>query len=395
VLVAALAAALAVASFAGAAGSSRSAVNPPPAPAVAAFFATVQGNEEDGTKLPAEQSFTTNFQRPVLRHFETGAYGLQIHSLGDGDGAAPDPGFVHARIVGPDGSCMSDNVADVNDGGPGDALFIGVQCFDVNGNHADRPFTVSYTRGGAQTGQLVAARVDPNPKPDASGAIAPRFQESTVGGLVTVTSVAHGSYTFNLPALDAPGPGTIAVSPMAGLNGHASPEVACSILGTALISNGAVKQVKVSCRRSGDSQPASAGEAIDPGVAITYVKGTNLLGVKTLSSAYFNMPKTTAAVTVLGPDRVRNQIFGQVGGSVTVIRKQAGVYQVDLPNQQGGFPPETTIVTASGGNAACRPNRSITIPGNESDAQTLIVKCKDFADQPVDSGFQLQYSVHQ
>src|SRR5262249_32107516 len=159
----------------------------------------------------------------------------------------------------------------------------------------------------------------------------------------------------------------------------ASANVACSILGTALVNNGTVKQVKVSCRRPGDSAPASAGEPADTGLAITYAKGTNLLGINVLSAAYLTAPKATAGLTVLSPANVYNQIFGQVGGSVTMIRKRAGVYQLDLQNQQGGFRPETTIVTASGGNADCRAHLSVDIPGNENEAQSLIVKCKDFA----------------
>ena len=155
-------------------------------------------------------------------------------------------------------------------------------------------------------------------------------------------------------------------------------------------------QVNVACRHIGDGPDSSVGEAVDSGIAITYAKRTNLLGVTALSSAYFALPKTNADRTVLGADQARNQIFGQTDGAVTVLRKKAGSYQIDLENQQGGFKPETTIVTAQGGaNVACRANPSITIPGNETDAQTLLVKCKDFAGHLTDTALQLQYSNHQ
>jgi hypothetical protein len=366
---------------------------------VTAAFASVHGDEvENGSSviLPAGKAFATNFKPVLLRHFKTGSYGVQIAQLGDPTTFGNEPrGVVHVRAVGADAFCMSDDLSNLNDFDNTTLLFIGVDCFDAKGAPADRPFTASYTRGGTQTGALVTARVDRNPKPDAAGAIKPSFQESSVGGQVTVKRTAPGDYAFTLPVLTGTGPGTLAVSPMAGLNGTAS-AATCAITSTALINNATAKQVNVACRHVGDGPDPSVGEAADPGIAITYAKRTNLLGVTALSSAYFGMPKTTADRTVLAADKARNQIFGQTDGAVTVLRKKAGSYQIDLQNQQGGFKPETTIVTAQGAaNVACRANPSITIPGNESDEQTLLVKCKDFAGQLTDTAFQLQYSAHQ
>jgi hypothetical protein len=187
------------------------------------------------------------------------------------------------------------------------------------------------------------------------------------------------------------GSSTLAVSPMGGFHGNATAGAGCSIKGTALVSGGTVEQVGVVCRRSGDA-PGPDGEPVDPGVALTYAKDINLLGShSTLSTAYLTMPKTTAPFTVLGS--AHNQIFGQTSGAVTVLRKKIGTYQVDLQDQQGGSPPETAIVTAQGANAACRANPSVNIPG--SDAQTMLVTCRTIAGQPVDSAFQLQYTVHE
>jgi hypothetical protein len=390
ILLAGAAAAALAASLTGAATAGAAVAGP----VVTATYVNVQGNEAptgQSITLPPGKAFASNFEQPQLRHFGPGSYGIQVNKLGNPSEGGEASGLVHARVVGATGTCMSDDLANLNGPNGDTVLFIGVECFDDQGHPADRPFTASYTRGGTQSGKLVTARLDPDTQ-FPTGVVTPRFQESSVGGTVTVTETGPAAYKFNLPALTGSQPGTLAVSPMGGLHGEAS-RATCSITGTSMVSGGTIKQVKVSCRQPADGA-GSAGEPADTGVAVTYAKGINLLGLRPgLSTAYLSMPKTTAPLTMLTHDQAVNQIFGQTDGTTVVRRTRIGTYQVNLQHQEGGGPPDTAIVTGVGANAACHPHAAVTIPGN--DERTMLVTCRTIAGQPVDSAFNLQYTAHE
>jgi hypothetical protein len=391
VLAVALAAPLAAAAPTGAA------IQPTAGSSPSAAYVTVKGNEAaigDTVTLPAAKAFASNLEHPVLHHASTGSYGIRIPKLGDTSAGGVAAGVVHARAVGAHGSCSSDDLEDVNGAGNTKALLIGVECVDDLGNEADLPFTVEYTRGGTQSGELVTARVGPEVAPEPGVAILLPDAESSVGGpQVEVIHSVPGDYRFELPTLPGAGAKSLTVSPMAGFHGRARGGATCSIEDTALIAGGEAIRVHVVCRTPGDA-PGPDGESADPGVAITYAKDVNPLGISsTLSTAYLTMPKTTAPVTVLDASHAHDEIFGQTSGKVTVLRQNTGTYRVDLPKQQNGHRPETAIVTAQGGNAACSADASVTIAG--TDAQSMRVTCRTIAGQPVDTAFRLDYTVHE
>jgi hypothetical protein len=370
------------------------------APPFAAGYATLKGDEDPfgfAFDLPPQQAYSSSFGPVQLSRpnpggtASPGLYFLDFQNLSDPQTGGILDGVVHVRAMGPDGACMANQLANVNDGSANGGVSIIVDCYDRNGALADRPFTVSYTRGGAQSGALITVQVDPRRAPVGGPAVQPTGQTSTVGGNVTVRQPAPGRYVFTLPALS--GLSTLAVSPNGGQTSVALP-ASCTITSTALINNRLVKQVMVSCQSVGGPTP---GRFRDTGVAITYARDVNVLGVgpNRISDAYLRIPRTTAPFTVVPPSQVHNQIFGAVGAPITVVRDGTGFYQLDLGDQQGGFAPESTLITANGGNAICRANASVTIPGNEQRAQTMIVKCSDAFGNPVDTGFELQYTTHQ
>src|SRR4051794_17034197 len=363
------------------------------APNVVGAIANIQGNEplNQTVLMPRSTSFnsTQTDERGTIHHQAVGIYGITFEGLvpKDPNGGFLDPGgVVHVRAKGAGGVCHAPSGESGMIGTKSDGkLSLLVECWDGAGRAADRPFTLSYTRGGTQKGSLITARM-PN------GAGLPLNQRvvlkvgetsinastpSTTNSGVSVTRTAVGEYTFLMFA--GTGPSTIQLTPtLAGFK----PGAVCGITGTSVAS--ALKSVKISCRG-----PLNAGP-VDVGLHLSYAHGINLLGLTTLSSAYLSMPKTTAASTNIQPADMLNTINGLNGGG-GVLRNAPGRYEVGLPNQQKHFGAETFTVTAEDSTADCQITSSLPQFG----FQQLRVACSNSSLNATDTAFQLHYAGKQ
>jgi hypothetical protein len=360
------------------------------APNVVGAFANVQGSEplNQTVSMPLSTSFssaTGSGERGTIRHAGTGIYHVTFDGLvpKDPNGGFLDPGgVVHVRTRtgkvchAPQG--QAGIVGTKSDG----KLSLLVECWDGAGRFADSKFTINYTRGGAQQGSLITARMPRgdslplNQKVGVPGETSVNASTPSSSSGVTVTRTGVGAYTFTMFA--GTGHSTIQVTPT--LSGF-KPGAVCGVVGTSVL-NG-IKSVKVQCRG-----PLTTGP-VDVGVNLSYARGINLLGLKTLSSAYLSMPKTSKASTTIQPDGMFNSIFGLSAGA-TVLRSSPGRYEVRLPNQELhiGAGADTFGVTAEGSTADCQISSSTPQLG----FQRLGVVCLNSSGLAIDTAFQLHYA---
>ena len=270
-----LAGALAVAAAVLAAGATAApaATDPPPkapveqtAPARVYAFVNASGNETLGKEFPVSGAGSQiGWTARTIVHKDVGEYDVLLAvPLGRGEVLAGDQGGVaHARATGSIGGvCQTPSNLEVAAGTS--RLRIPVHCSDDFGRPANRPFTLSYTRGGSDTGSLATVREAANFGPVDPAGDRPAGDTSLDGvlqdpaDLRTRSAVLHtgpGAVTVETAVLPGTAPATIQVSPLLGV---ARSQVdargaVCGVAGvanaqSALAGRGVVTRVKVQCR---------------------------------------------------------------------------------------------------------------------------------------------------
>ena len=394
-----------------AATAAPAATDPPPvkapveatAPVRAFAFVNASGNETLGKEFPVSGtgSQVASNARTIV-HKDVGEYDvfLAVPVLRGQVLVGDQGGVAHVRATGSlGGVCQTSS--NINPTAGAGRLQIPVHCSDNFGRPANRPFTLSYTRGGSETGSLATVREAVNFGPiDPAGDFP--VQDTSIDGVLqdpadpktrsVVLRTGPGAATVETAVLPGTAPATIQVSPLIS-SGRSQVEArgaVCGVVGvangqSALAGRGLVTKIKVECRG-----PAGTGPINVP-IALSYARGINPLGTTRLNTAYVNVPRTTAASTVLPAGNVFNTVLGTPGGA-TLKRIAAGRYEVALANQQRHGIGDTFSVTAEGSTADCQVTRNVTDLAKK--VQRLGIACSGAPGlQGVDTAFRLQYTA--
>ncbi|NUW40937.1 hypothetical protein [Nonomuraea rhodomycinica] len=335
---------------------------PGPAPAtfaapVAAGYANVNGTLPTGswTPLAAGDVYTSAGQGVSAMRSGQGLYAVQFPGLGTG--ASPGavvPGVVHAH------STLSGLTACVPSGAPSNllsgVLWLTVKCFDGTGKLADPfSFTVTYTRGGTETGRLGTVRLSQDDvtqlatTPTATVTPAEQFSAGTA---ITVKrdplpNANPGFFNFAIPRDTGARPHVVDVSAAGG-----TPGVLCNVTGAAPDpQDDKVEKVRVACHNSN-------GTAVDTPLNLSYAEEVGTLGKGgALSYAYLTPPPFSAGdgadTPVAVPAAQQRDVFRGVSGRVTFEKLAKGHFQVFLENQnlQRGRLGAVSVVPLGNGSA--------------------------------------------
>ncbi len=400
----ALAVAVGVLAVSATAATAQSPVKAPAEATARAFaFVNASGNETIGKEFPVSGAGSqVGSSARTIVHKDIGEYDVFLAvATGRGEPLGGDQGGVaHVRATGSIGGvCQTSSNIDSTAGAS--RLQIPVHCSDNFGRPANRPFTLSYTRGGSETGSLATVREAVNFGPiDPAGDFP--VQDTSIDGVrldpadpetrSIVLRTGPGAVTVETAVLPGTGPATIQVSPLisSGRSQVDARGAVCGVVGvanaqSAIAGRGLVTQTKVQCRG-----PAGTGPINVP-IALSIARGINPLGTSRLNTAYVNVPLTTAASTVLPAGSVLNTVSGIAGGA-TLKRIAAGRYEVALANQQKHGIGDTFSVTAEGSTADCQVTRNVTDVAKQ--VQRLGIACSGApALQGVDTAFRLQYTA--
>jgi len=393
-----------------AATAAPAATDPPPkapveatAPSRDFAFVNASGNETLGKEFPVSGagSQVASNARTIV-HKDVGEYDvfLAVANNRRGELVGDQGGVAHVRATGSIGGVCQTS-SNINTTAGAGRLQIPVHCSDNFGRPANRPFTLSYTRGGSETGSLATVREAVNFGPiDPAGDFP--VQDTSINGVLqdptdpktrsVVLRTGPGAVTVETAVLPGTAPATIQVSPLIS-SGRSQIEARGAVCGVVSVANaqsalagrGVVTQIKVECRG-----PAGTGPINVP-IALSFARDINPLGTNRLNTAYVNVPVTTAASTVLPADSVVNTVLGTPGGA-TLKRIAAGRYEVALANQQRHGIGDTFSVTAEGSTADCQVTRNFADLAKK--VQRLGVACSGAPGlQGVDTAFRLQYTA--
>jgi hypothetical protein len=367
-------------------------------------FANATGNEPPRQEVALPTVHSQGFSSPVtiVRRDEVGMFEVHIPGVAtEQPFSDPDQeGVVHVKATGAlGGSCHT--FPEPHDDRRGGLLVV-VDCFDNFGlTRVNRPFSVSYTRGGSDAGSLVSTQAIRLKVPGSQDFFASSGELTIDGALqdfrdpdtrVGMRRKGVGAYQFETVALSGAGPSSVQVSPMLEAFPKAGQLGAvCGVLKIATVDSGTTPVQKLTRTDVQCRGPAGFGP-VDVPVAFSFAKGINPLGSSRLTTAYVNVPKTTAPSTALPAGRFVNRALGSPAGGVTLLRTSPGRYEVLLEGQQVHLPGEALAATARGSTADCQITRSIQ--DASAKAQRIGVACSSApALQPVDTAFDLQYTT--
>ena len=279
-------------------------------------------------------------------------------------GLADPGGTVSLSAYGADGPvhCLLDGIEPT----AARDLKAGVECTDASGAPIDSRFELAFTRPRAgSTGRFAYAAGGA----DGSGTpivVPKRYTFNSTGKGITVVRSDPGVYRVDLAGLASDG-GTVHVTALLGDAPRCAP-VSWHRQGTA-------ERIFVVCF-------AHDGTVADGAFMVTFADRTNLLGVRSLRSAYAWANQPSAASYRADAAHAYNS----AGGRASVTRSATGAYAVLFPGQHG---PGNVQVNATGGpGSSCQ----VTSVSDTAPGEAIGVACYAETGAPVDSAFVVQYA---